>query len=33
VTVRWFQPGGRLDAEGLADHYIKVLFEGISVHR
>jgi AcrR family transcriptional regulator len=33
VTVRWFQPGGRLDAEGLADHYIKVLFDGISVHR
>jgi AcrR family transcriptional regulator len=33
VTVRWFQPGGRLDAQGLADHYIKVLFDGISVHR
>lgn len=32
VTVRWFQPGGRLDAQGLADHYIKVLFDGISVH-
>ncbi|MCW2946528.1 MAG: TetR family transcriptional regulator [Actinoallomurus sp.] len=33
VTVRWFQPGGRLDAQGLADHYIKVLFDGISVHQ
>jgi AcrR family transcriptional regulator len=32
VAVRWFQPGGRLDAQGLADHYIKVLFDGISVH-
>jgi AcrR family transcriptional regulator len=32
VAVRWFQPGGRLDAHGLADHYIKVLFDGISVH-
>src|SRR4051812_44832418 len=26
VAVRWFQPGGRLDAQGMADHYIKVLF-------
>ncbi|MEV5708830.1 TetR/AcrR family transcriptional regulator [Actinoallomurus sp. NPDC052274] len=33
VTVRWFQPEGRLDADGLADHYIKVLFDGISRHR
>jgi AcrR family transcriptional regulator len=33
VTVRWFHPEGRLDADGLADHYIKVLFDGISVHR
>jgi TetR/AcrR family transcriptional regulator, cholesterol catabolism regulator len=32
VTVRWFQPEGRLDADGLADHYIKVLFDGISLH-
>ena len=32
VTVRWFKPGGRLDAEDLADHYIKVLFDGISIH-
>jgi AcrR family transcriptional regulator len=32
VAVRWFQPGGRLDAQGLADHYIKVLFDGIAVH-
>ncbi|MGH3380194.1 MAG: TetR/AcrR family transcriptional regulator [Actinoallomurus sp.] len=32
VAVRWFQPGGRLDAQGLTDHYIKVLFDGIAVH-
>ncbi len=32
VTVRWFRPGGRLDAQDLADHYIKVLFDGIAVH-
>jgi AcrR family transcriptional regulator len=32
VAIRWFRPGGRLDAQGLADHYIKVLFDGISVH-
>jgi AcrR family transcriptional regulator len=32
VAVRWFRPGGRLDAQGLADHYIKVLFDGIAVH-
>ena len=31
VAVRWFQPGGRLDAQGLADHYITVLFDGIAV--
>jgi TetR/AcrR family transcriptional regulator, cholesterol catabolism regulator len=30
VAVRWFQPAGRLDAEGVADHYIAVLFDGIS---
>jgi AcrR family transcriptional regulator len=32
VAVRWFQPGGLLDAQGLADHYIKVLFDGIAAH-
>jgi TetR/AcrR family transcriptional regulator, cholesterol catabolism regulator len=32
VAVRWFQPGGRLGAQGLADHYVKVLFDGIVVH-
>jgi TetR/AcrR family transcriptional regulator, cholesterol catabolism regulator len=32
VAVRWFQPGGRLDAQGLTDHYIKVLFDGIALH-
>ncbi|WP_204055481.1 TetR/AcrR family transcriptional regulator [Microbispora corallina] len=30
VTVRWFRPGGRLDTEGLADHYVKVLFDGLA---
>jgi AcrR family transcriptional regulator len=32
VAVRWFQPGGRFNAKGLADHYLKVLFDGISTH-
>ncbi|WP_019634058.1 TetR/AcrR family transcriptional regulator [Actinomadura atramentaria] len=32
VAVRWFRPGGRLDAQGLADHYIKVMFDGINTH-
>lgn len=32
VAVRWFQPGGRFNAKGLADHYLKVLFDGICVH-
>nr|WP_285581012.1 TetR/AcrR family transcriptional regulator [Actinoallomurus iriomotensis] len=30
VAVRWFQPAGPLDAEGVADHYVAVLFDGIS---
>jgi AcrR family transcriptional regulator len=30
VAVRWFHPAGRLDAERVADHYIAVLFDGIS---
>ncbi|MCD0448514.1 TetR/AcrR family transcriptional regulator, partial [Actinocorallia sp. API 0066] len=29
VAIRWFQPGGRLNAKGLAEHYLKVLFDGI----
>ncbi|WP_433326486.1 TetR/AcrR family transcriptional regulator [Spirillospora sp. CA-294931] len=33
VAVRWFKPGGRLDAQGLADHYLKVMFDGINLHR
>ena len=33
VAVRWFRPGGRLNAEGLAEHYLKVMFDGINVHR
>jgi AcrR family transcriptional regulator len=32
VAVRWFQPDGRLGAEGLSDHYLKVLFDGICTH-
>ena len=31
VAVRWFKPGGRLDAQGLAEHYLKVMFDGINV--
>ena len=30
VAVRWFRPGGRLDTDGLADHYIKLLFDGLA---
>ncbi|WP_067820367.1 TetR/AcrR family transcriptional regulator [Actinomadura kijaniata] len=32
VAVRWFRPGGRLDSQGLADHYLKVMFDGINTH-
>ena len=32
VAVRWFKPGGRLSARGLADHYLKVMFDGINTH-
>ncbi|WP_067461670.1 TetR/AcrR family transcriptional regulator [Actinomadura macra] len=32
VAVRWFRPGGRLDAQGLAEHYLKVMFDGINTH-
>lgn len=32
VAIRWFRPGGRLGADGLADHYLKVLFDGICTH-
>ncbi|WP_230420648.1 TetR/AcrR family transcriptional regulator [Actinomadura soli] len=32
VAVRWFRPGGRLNAEGLAEHYLKVMFDGINRH-
>jgi TetR/AcrR family transcriptional regulator, cholesterol catabolism regulator len=31
LAVRWFQPDGRLDTAGLAEHYIKVLFDGVCV--
>ncbi|WP_067801696.1 TetR/AcrR family transcriptional regulator [Actinomadura formosensis] len=32
VAVRWFRPGGQLDAQGLAEHYLKVMFDGINLH-
>jgi TetR/AcrR family transcriptional regulator, cholesterol catabolism regulator len=32
VAIRWFRPGGRLNAKGLSDHYLKVLFDGICTH-
>ncbi|MDL4771522.1 TetR/AcrR family transcriptional regulator [Actinomadura xylanilytica] len=32
VAVRWFKPGGRLNASGLAEHYLKVMFDGINTH-
>ncbi|GAA4154848.1 MULTISPECIES: TetR/AcrR family transcriptional regulator [Actinomadura] len=32
VAVRWFRPGGRLDAAGLSEHYLKVMFDGINTH-
>ncbi|TDC54810.1 TetR/AcrR family transcriptional regulator [Actinomadura sp. KC345] len=32
VAVRWFRPGGGLNAEGLAEHYLKVMFDGINLH-
>ncbi|GLW62703.1 HTH-type transcriptional repressor KstR2 [Actinomadura rubrobrunea] len=32
VAVRWYRPGGRLDAAGLSEHYLKVLFDGINTH-
>jgi len=30
VAVRWFRPGGRLNTNGLAEHYITVLFDGLA---
>ncbi|MFI6601281.1 TetR/AcrR family transcriptional regulator [Nonomuraea sp. NPDC050536] len=30
VAVRWFRPGGRLNTNGLAEHYITVLFDGVA---
>ncbi|WP_436839472.1 TetR/AcrR family transcriptional regulator [Microbispora hainanensis] len=30
VTVRWFRPGGRLDTDALADHFVKLLFDGLA---
>ncbi|WP_243723042.1 TetR/AcrR family transcriptional regulator [Actinomadura sp. 7K507] len=32
VAVRWFKPGGGLNAQGLAEHYLKVMFDGINLH-
>ncbi|PZG17948.1 TetR/AcrR family transcriptional regulator [Nonomuraea aridisoli] len=30
VAVRWFRPGGRLNPNALAEHYITVLFDGLA---
>ncbi|SDJ39284.1 DNA-binding transcriptional regulator, AcrR family [Nonomuraea maritima] len=30
VAVRWFRPGGRLNTNALAEHYITVLFDGLA---
>ncbi|MBP2702850.1 TetR family transcriptional regulator [Microbispora sp. RL4-1S] len=30
VTVRWFRPDGPLDTAALAEHYVKILFDGLS---
>ncbi|GAT66953.1 tetR family transcriptional regulator [Planomonospora sphaerica] len=30
VAVRWFRPGGRLDTDGIAEHYVTVLFDGLA---
>ncbi|WP_242454541.1 TetR/AcrR family transcriptional regulator [Bailinhaonella thermotolerans] len=30
VAVRWFRPGGRLNTDGLAEHYITMLFDGLA---
>jgi AcrR family transcriptional regulator len=32
VAIRWFRPGGRLNAKGLSEHYLKVMFDGICTH-
>ncbi|MEU9887345.1 TetR/AcrR family transcriptional regulator [Sphaerisporangium sp. NPDC051011] len=30
VAVRWFRPGGRLNTNALAEHFITVLFDGLA---
>ncbi|WP_433497423.1 TetR/AcrR family transcriptional regulator [Sphaerimonospora sp. CA-214678] len=30
VTARWFRPDGHLDTGALADHFVKVLFDGLA---
>ena len=30
VTVRWYRPGGPLSTADLAEHYLKVMFDGIA---
>ncbi|MBA9007033.1 TetR/AcrR family transcriptional regulator [Thermomonospora cellulosilytica] len=32
VAVRWYRPGGSLRPQALADHYLKVMFDGIVTH-
>jgi TetR/AcrR family transcriptional regulator, cholesterol catabolism regulator len=33
VAVRWFRQDGRLSAEQLADHYLRLIFDGITTVR
>ncbi|MEW9532305.1 TetR/AcrR family transcriptional regulator [Microbispora sp. NPDC049125] len=33
VTVRWFRPNGRLDTTTIADHFVKVVFDGLATGR
>ena len=32
VAIRWFRPGEGLNTEGMSDHYLKVLFDGVCRH-
>jgi TetR/AcrR family transcriptional regulator, cholesterol catabolism regulator len=29
VSVRWYRPSGRMTADQLADHFLKMLLDGI----
>jgi AcrR family transcriptional regulator len=32
MAVRWYRPGSGLDPKTLAEHYLKVMFDGINIH-